>query len=1136
MSNTLPTLDRVIRVFVSSTFRDMQAERDELVLKIFPQLRRLCEERGVTWGEIDLRWGITEEQSQRGEVLSICLEEIRRCRPYFIGLLGERYGWIPDAIPTEVLEREPWIREHADGTDEKLKKSVTELEILHGVLNNPEMADHAFFYFRDPAYVETVPQESRNDFTSEDTACTEKLKRVKEDIRRKHRDGKLKYEPRENYRDAKALGEQVLADFTALIDSLYPEGTQPSPLDRERMDHEAFARSRAGVYIGRQEYFDRLDAHVASNVPPLVVLGESGGGKSALLSNWALRYREQHPADFLLLHFIGASPDSANAIGLLRRIMLELKQRFDLTDEIPAEPAKIREAFPNWLTQVAGRSRIVLVLDALNQLEDLDNAPDLGWLPRVFPKYCRVIVSTLPGRSLKAIEQRGWLEATPPLEVHPLDEPERRRLIHDFLKQYTRDLGPARTDRVARAPQTANPLYLRVMLNELRVFGLHEKLNERIDWYLEAQDPNTLYRKVIVRWEEAYDEGSGLMRNTLSLLWAARRGLSETELLEALGQPGRPFPRAMWSPLFLAMSDALVSRSGLLTFAHDFLRTAASDAFLPNDSQQQVAHRHLAGYFQQQSTWGNRKLDEFPWQLASARDWHALHDVLTEHACFLGLRDAHEYELLGYWLQLKPEFNLASSYTAAFTRWEQDDIADSRLSYVANQLATFLDTAACYSAAEPLMRRALAIDEHNHGAQNPNVAVRLDNLGQLLQATNRLVEAETLIRRALAIDERHFGQEHPNVAIRAHNLALLLMTSNRLDEAEPLMRRTLAIDEKYSGPRHPNTAAALGSLASLFMKMNRPTDAEPLIRRALAIDEEALGPDHPSVANRLNSLFALLLRTNRIVEAEPLVRRALAIDESALGQDHPNVAIRLGNLASLLQQTNRLAEAEPLIRRALAINEKIFGPDHPTVAGNLQTLASLFQAANQMTEAEPLLRRALTIVEKSYGQNHPDVATSLACMAHLLKTTSRFMEAEPLLRRVVKILENSGGEPLPEYATALNNLAQLMKATNRLAEAEPLMRRALAIDEQSYGPEHPKVAIRLNNIATLLQATNRLAEAEPLMRRMIVIFAKFTMATRHEHPHLRAAITNYGGLLVHSGQTEEQAMQRVRSAMQEGGL
>ena len=80
---------RSIRVFVSSTFRDMQAERDYLVKFIFPQLRKLCESRGVTWGEVDLRWGVTDEQAAEGKVLPICLEEIKRCRPYFIGLLGE---------------------------------------------------------------------------------------------------------------------------------------------------------------------------------------------------------------------------------------------------------------------------------------------------------------------------------------------------------------------------------------------------------------------------------------------------------------------------------------------------------------------------------------------------------------------------------------------------------------------------------------------------------------------------------------------------------------------------------------------------------------------------------------------------------------------------------------------------------------------------------------------------------------------------------------------------------------------------------------------------------------------------------------------------------------------------------------
>ena len=92
--------------------------------------------------DVDLRWGITEEEAERGEVLPICLSEIDRARPYFVGFLGERYGWVPppDAYPSHVLESQSWLEEHRGG------KSVTELEILHGVLNNPHMEGRAFFY------------------------------------------------------------------------------------------------------------------------------------------------------------------------------------------------------------------------------------------------------------------------------------------------------------------------------------------------------------------------------------------------------------------------------------------------------------------------------------------------------------------------------------------------------------------------------------------------------------------------------------------------------------------------------------------------------------------------------------------------------------------------------------------------------------------------------------------------------------------------------------------------------------------------------------------------------------------------------------------------------------------------------
>ena len=77
---------------------------------------------------------------------------------------------------------------------------------------------------------------------------------------------------------------------------------------------------------------------------------------------------------------------------------------------------------------------------------------------------------------------------------------------------------------------------------------------------------------------------------------------------------------------------------------------------------------------------------------------------------------------------------------------------------------------------------------------------------QLLKATNRLGEAEPLMRRALEIDEEFYGSDHPDVARDLNNLARLLQATNRLGEAEPLMKRALAIDEQSYGPDHPDVA------------------------------------------------------------------------------------------------------------------------------------------------------------------------------------------------------------------------------------------------------------------------------------------------------------------------------------------
>jgi tetratricopeptide (TPR) repeat protein len=85
-----------------------------------------------------------------------------------------------------------------------------------------------------------------------------------------------------------------------------------------------------------------------------------------------------------------------------------------------------------------------------------------------------------------------------------------------------------------------------------------------------------------------------------------------------------------------------------------------------------------------------------------------------------------------------------------------------------------------YAEAEPLMRRALLLDEARLGAKNPTVAIRLNNLAALLYATERLPEAEPLMKRALAIFEQALEPEHPStITARQNYQALLAEIRNR---------------------------------------------------------------------------------------------------------------------------------------------------------------------------------------------------------------------------------------------------------------------------------------------------------------------------------------------------------------------
>ena len=79
---------RTVKVFISSTNRDMNAERDHLVKVVFPSLREKLGKHRVYLIDIDLRWGLQKSSLTMTRCLISALDLIDVCRPFFIGILG----------------------------------------------------------------------------------------------------------------------------------------------------------------------------------------------------------------------------------------------------------------------------------------------------------------------------------------------------------------------------------------------------------------------------------------------------------------------------------------------------------------------------------------------------------------------------------------------------------------------------------------------------------------------------------------------------------------------------------------------------------------------------------------------------------------------------------------------------------------------------------------------------------------------------------------------------------------------------------------------------------------------------------------------------------------------------------------
>ena len=111
----------------------MHGERDALTRVVFPRLNQALRSRRVVVLPVDLRWGLTSEDTSDAGLgaLEHCLIEIDKSRPFFLCLMGERYGWQPPSYRVSDQPQYEWIQSFESG------HSITAMEMYHGFLKNP---------------------------------------------------------------------------------------------------------------------------------------------------------------------------------------------------------------------------------------------------------------------------------------------------------------------------------------------------------------------------------------------------------------------------------------------------------------------------------------------------------------------------------------------------------------------------------------------------------------------------------------------------------------------------------------------------------------------------------------------------------------------------------------------------------------------------------------------------------------------------------------------------------------------------------------------------------------------------------------------------------------------------------------
>jgi WD40 repeat protein/Cdc6-like AAA superfamily ATPase len=620
--------------------------------------------------------------------------------------LQPRTGDFINSLKWESVEKEirsillKAIKDLPSGDEQRLKytASATEQEIVYGALKVPDAKEHVFCFFRT---IKDIPQdESAKDFIDLDEKGKLNIDTQEQLYDLKNRLYSLlpgnihDYEAELNNKGVTTkhldkLCEDVYNSLSKVILEEVKRIKEVDPLEKEIEDHDVFGKERTKFFVGRVDILNKIDEYIRSvNNYPLAIYGGSGSGKTALMAK-AVEQAQRKYQDFeIIFRYIGATPSSSDGRSLLESVCKQIYKAFDFEEqkkqrlaeiegydgdakekrndiekeyEIPSEFQKLSDSFREFLKEIPADKKLILFLDALDQLSDADHARSLYWLPDNIPENVRIVVSTLPGECLTILErkvtskshsERGE-ESSLIIKLVPLSLNEGDALLDLWLADAQRRLqDDQRKSILSKLEKCGLPLYLKLAFEEARRWKSYSPKIEL------SSDISGIIRDLFRRLSLDANHGEVIVSQSLSYLSVAKNGLTEDEMLDVLSldndvfddfkkrakhdPPEERLPVIVWSRLYFDLEPYLTERAAdgmtLMSFYHRQLGEIVVKDYLFGEEKLHT-HRSLANYFGDQPHWiktdkprisNLRKMSELPYQQTYGKMWSELESTLCD--------------------------------------------------------------------------------------------------------------------------------------------------------------------------------------------------------------------------------------------------------------------------------------------------------------------------------------------------------------------------------------------------------------------------------------------------------------------------------------------------------------------------